>query len=174
MKFKINEFPNCRRFPKLFQRSAFRNDDPESFDLETVISPIWMSSWASTWRTTLRAQCPPERASIRAVGACLRAARDHLSETLPGLFQQLRVIYDSTCQGRREEGGWRVNRGEVRGYFSACQPSQPASFYFLPFFKDATSRKSILSIANNQAEACALCHYGTAWMQLIALPSRGW
>ena len=36
---KINEFPDCRRFPKLFQRSAFRNDDPESFDLETVISP---------------------------------------------------------------------------------------------------------------------------------------
>ena len=103
---KINEFPDCRRFPKLFQRSAFRNDDPESFDLETVISPIWMSSWARTWRTTLRAQCPLERASIRAVGACLRAARNHLRETLPGLFQQLRalVIYDSTCQGRREEG----------------------------------------------------------------------
>ena len=35
---KINEFPDCRRFPKLFQRSAFRNDNPESFDLETVIS----------------------------------------------------------------------------------------------------------------------------------------
>ena len=108
---KINEFPDCRRFPKLFQRSAFRNDNPESFDLETVMSPIWMSSWARTWRTTLRAQCPPERASIRAVGACLRAARNHLRETLPGLFQQLRVIYDSSCQGRREEEGWRVNRG---------------------------------------------------------------
>ena len=86
---KINEFPDCRRFPKLFQRSAFRKDDPESFDLETVISPIWMSSWARTWRTTLRGQCPLERACIRAVGACLRAARDHLRETLPGLFQQL-------------------------------------------------------------------------------------
>ena len=94
-----------------------------------------MSSWARTWRTTLRGQCPLERASIRAVSTWLRAARDQRRETLPGLFQQLRVIYDSTCQGRREEGGWRVNRGEVRGYFSACQPSQPASFYFLPFFK---------------------------------------
>ena len=117
---KINEFPDCRRFPKLFQRSAFRNDDPESFDLETVISPIWMSSWARTRRTTLVGQCPLERASIRAVSTWLRAARDQRRETLPGLFQQLRVIYDSTCQGRREEGGWRVNRGEVRGYFSAC------------------------------------------------------
>ena len=80
-------------------------------------------------------QCPLERSCIRAVSTWLRAARDQRRETLPGLFQQLRVIYDSTCQGRREEGGWRVNSGQVRGYFSACQPSQPASFYFLPFFK---------------------------------------